>query len=205
MFSGQKRRPARNDKRDAILQSAWKLIRHYGYNKTTIEDIAQGAGVGKGTVYLHFRSKSEIMLALTDLTNQRIFDEIEDIAKGDAPPAQRLRMCLLYRVMTLFDIVKRYPHSQDVIARLLPEIVPRLEGYVRRHGELLGGIVAEGAASGEFSVTDPEATGKLLADLFELLTPPHYRFGSRKELERFTDGIIDLALAGITRKERSAS
>ncbi|HUT77737.1 MAG TPA: TetR/AcrR family transcriptional regulator [Polyangia bacterium] len=205
MSSGQKKRPAKDDKRNAILQAAWKLIRHYGYNKTTIEEIAQEAGVGKGTVYLHFRSKTEIMLALTDLTNQRIIDEIERIAAGDAPPARRLRQCLLHRIMTLFDIVSRYPRSQDVIARLLPEIVHRLEGFVRRHGELLGGIVADGVAAGEFDVADPAATGQLLARLFELLTPPHYRFGSRKELERFTDEIIDLTLAGISRKERRTS
>jgi len=205
MSSGQKKRPAKDDKRNAILQAAWKLIRHYGYNKTTIEEIAQEAGVGKGTVYLHFRSKTEIMLALTDLTNQRIIDEIERIAAGDAPPARRLRQCLLHRIMMLFDIVSRYPRSQDVIARLLPEIVHRLEGFVRRHGELLGGIVADGVAAGEFDVADPAATGQLLARLFELLTPPHYRFGSRKELERFTDEIIDLTLAGISRKERRTS
>jgi AcrR family transcriptional regulator len=205
MSSGQKQRPAKNDKKDALLQAAWKLIRHYGYNKTTIDDIAREAGVGKGTVYLHFRSKTEIMLALTDLTNQRIIDGIEHLAAGDGPPVQRLRQCLLHRIMTLFDIVNRYPRSQDVIARLLPEIVHRLEGHVRRYGGLLGGIIAEGAISGEFAVADPAATGQMLAKLFELLTPPHYRFGSRKELERFTNEIIDLALVGISRKERRTS
>jgi AcrR family transcriptional regulator len=202
MNSGQKRRVPKNDKRDAILQASWKLIRHYGYNKTTVEDIAQSAGVGKGTVYLHFRSKSEIMLALTDLTNQRIVGDLEQIAAKDTPPTERLRECLLHRIMTLFDIVDRYPHSQDVIASLLPEIVQRLEGYVRRHGELLGEILRQGCASGELAVDDPTATGQLLANLFELLTPPHYRFRSRKALEQFANETIDLILSGLSSNAR---
>jgi AcrR family transcriptional regulator len=198
MNSGQKKRLSKNDKRNAILQAAWKLIRHYGYNKTTVEDISQSAGVGKGTVYLHFRSKAEIMLALTDLTNQRIEAELEEIAANkDAPPAERLRQCVLHRIMTLFDIVHRYPHSEDVIASLLPEIVQRLDRYVRRHGELLGEIIEQGCASGELAVDDPAETGLLLANLFELLTPPHYRFRSRKSLERFANETIDVILSGL--------
>lgn len=191
---------AKNDKHDAILRAAWDLIRHYGYNKTTIGDIAREARVGKGTVYLYFKSKTEIMLSLTDLTNERITAELERIASGHEPPEERLRACVLHRIMTLFDLVHRYPHSQDVIASILPEIVERLERYVRRHGELLGQIVEEGCASGTLATDDPAAAGQLLANLFEFLTPPYYRFESRKSLERFTGQIVDLVLDGLKAK-----
>jgi len=190
----------KNDKRDAILRAAWGLIRHYGYGKTTIDDIAGKAGVGKGTVYLYFRSKTDIMLSLTDLTNERITSELEKIASGKKPPEDRLRACVLYRIMTLFDLVNRYPHSEDVIASILPEIVERLERYVRRHGELLGQIVQEGCAAGTLVSNDPDATGQLLANLFEFMTPPYYRFDSRKSLERFAGQVIDLVLDGLKKK-----
>ena len=187
------------DKREAILQAAWSLIRHYGYSKTTIDDIAREAGVGKGTIYLYFRSKVEIMLALTDLTNQRITSELERIASGDGTPEERLRACVLYRLMTLFDLVNRYPHSEDVIAVILPEIVERLERYVHRHGELLGQIVEEGCRAGTLVSDDPAAAGQLLARLFEFMTPPYYRFDSRESLERFAGETLDLLLEGLRR------
>ncbi len=187
-------------KRDAILQAAWGLIRHYGYSKTTIDDIAKRAKVGKGTVYIYFRSKTDIMLALTDLTNQHITQELERIAAEEKPPEERLRACVLYRIMTLFDLVNRYPHSEDVIAAILPEIVERLDRYVRRHGELLGQLVREGCVAGKLVSADPAATGQLLASLFEFLTPPYYRFKSRKAIERFTGEIVDLMLNGLKKK-----
>lgn len=186
-----------NDKREAILKAAWELIRHYGYSKTTIDDIARQAKVGKGTIYLYFRSKTEIMLALTDLTNERITRELERIASEDEPPEARLRACVLYRIMTLFDLVNRYPHSEDVIASMLPEIVERLDRYVRRHGELLGQIVREGCDAGVLVSEDPDATGQLLARLFEFMTPPYYRFDSRKSLEQFVGETLDLILGGL--------
>ena len=71
----------RSEKREAILHAAWGLIRHYGYNKTTIDDIAKKDHVGKGTVYLYFKSTTDIMLALTDLTNDRITRQLERIAE----------------------------------------------------------------------------------------------------------------------------
>ena len=186
-----------NRKRDAILHAAWALIRHYGYSKTTIDDIARKAGIGKGTVYLYFRSKTDIMLALTDLTNERITSELERIAAENKPPEERLRACIIYRIMTLFDLVHRYPHSEDVIASILPEIVERLDRYVRRHGELLGQIVRLGRSEGLLVSQDPEATGQLLANLFEFMTPPYYRFKSRESLERFAGEVVDLMLVGL--------
>jgi len=194
--SREETRP-KNDKRDAILHAAWALIRHYGYSKTTIDDIARKAGVGKGTVYIYFRSKTDIMLALTTLTNERITGELERLAAQDKPPEERLRACIVYRIMTLFDLVNRYPHSEDVIASILPEIVARLDRYVRRHGELLGQIVREGCAAGILVSRDPEATGQLLANLFEFMTPPYYRFGSRESLEQFAGEVVTLMLNGL--------
>lgn len=197
MNSGQPNIRGKNDKREGILQAAWSLIRHYGYNKTTIDDIAKKAGVGKGTVYLYFRSKAEIMLALTDLTNERITKELEKIAAESTSPLDRLRRCLLFRVLTLFDLVHKYPHSEDVIASMLPDIVERLKRYVRRHGELLGDILQEGTEQGDFQTDEPHEVGQLLAGLFEFLTPPYYRFHSRTSLESFANRVIDLLISGI--------
>lgn len=47
-----------------ILDAAASLIAHYGYDKTTVSDIAREAGVSKGAIYLHWRSKDELVEAL---------------------------------------------------------------------------------------------------------------------------------------------
>ena len=47
-----------------ILKTATDLIIHYGYDKTTMEDIARGAGISRSTLYNHWKSKSDIVDAI---------------------------------------------------------------------------------------------------------------------------------------------
>lgn len=52
--------------RETIKQAALELFRRYSYVKTSVSDIAAASGIGKGTVYLSFRTKEEILFALLD-------------------------------------------------------------------------------------------------------------------------------------------
>lgn len=56
--------------RDNIKKAARELFRRYSYVKTSVSDIAAAAGIGKGSVYLSFKTKEEILFALlTDEIN----------------------------------------------------------------------------------------------------------------------------------------
>lgn len=52
------------EREQRILDAASRLIMHYGYDKTTVSDIAQEAGISKGAIYLHFASKEDLFEAL---------------------------------------------------------------------------------------------------------------------------------------------
>ena len=64
----EKRKPSdlsRLDERaQRILAAATRLILHYGYDKTTMSDIAAAANVSKSTLYLYWQSKEELFRAL---------------------------------------------------------------------------------------------------------------------------------------------
>lgn len=55
---------ANNNREQRILDAAAELISLYGYDKTSVSDIAEAAGISKGAVYLHFSSKEELFEAL---------------------------------------------------------------------------------------------------------------------------------------------
>lgn len=54
----------RQERANRILDAATALILRWGYNKTTIDDIARQAGVAKGTIYLHWKTREELFVAL---------------------------------------------------------------------------------------------------------------------------------------------
>ena len=53
--------PFEQEKEDRILNAATELFAHYGFKKTSIDQIANKAGVGKGTVYLICESKEDLL------------------------------------------------------------------------------------------------------------------------------------------------
>ena len=57
-------RAADPDREQRILDAAADLIAHFGYDKTTVDDIARRAGVSKGAIYLHFKSKDDLFEGL---------------------------------------------------------------------------------------------------------------------------------------------
>lgn len=64
-----------NEREHRILDAARTLILRYGYDKTTVSDIAREAGVSKGAIYLHFDSKESLFDALVMRQITRYTDE----------------------------------------------------------------------------------------------------------------------------------
>ncbi|MER6576175.1 helix-turn-helix domain-containing protein [Nonomuraea sp. NPDC001023] len=69
--------PARQlERAHRILDAAAELILRWGYDKTTLEDVAGRAGVAKGTLYLHWKSRDELFSALLRRERVRMLVEV---------------------------------------------------------------------------------------------------------------------------------
>jgi AcrR family transcriptional regulator len=60
----QRERSKRQIRAERILDAAATLVERWGYKKTTIDDIAKQAGVAKGTIYLHWKTREALFMAL---------------------------------------------------------------------------------------------------------------------------------------------
>ncbi|HVK69579.1 MAG TPA: helix-turn-helix domain-containing protein [Polyangium sp.] len=68
---------------DRILDAAAMLLLRMGYRKVTIEDIAKQADIGKGTVYLHWRSKEQLFQALLRRESIVLVEGMRDRLRSD--------------------------------------------------------------------------------------------------------------------------
>jgi len=71
------------EREERILEAAAKLIAHYGYDKTTVSDIAEEAGISKGAVYLHYKSKEELFDALIIHEGMKMLDVMLERVEAD--------------------------------------------------------------------------------------------------------------------------
>src|SRR5690349_6540720 len=81
----------RQQKRRVILDAAAAEIARYGYDRANINTIAEHAGIGRGTIYLYFDSKDEILDALLDTIGSLIDDTVRTSLELDVPWSERLR------------------------------------------------------------------------------------------------------------------
>jgi AcrR family transcriptional regulator len=83
-----------------ILDAAATLILRYGYQRTTIEDIAREAGVGKGTLYLHWNTREALFAALILREKVAMAEDIKQRLTYD-PAGATLRGLLKHAALAL--------------------------------------------------------------------------------------------------------
>jgi AcrR family transcriptional regulator len=88
---GQIKKPA---VRDALLKSALRRFAKKGYARTTLEEIAGGAGVSTANVYVYFGSKLEILYAIYEPWMRERLGALEERMKALADPRRKLRLML---------------------------------------------------------------------------------------------------------------
>ncbi len=196
--------PVATTARDTILDAAESLLGRYGYRKTTMDDIAREARIGKGTTYLHFRSKEEVFLTTIDRIVDRLCDRLRMIAVGNGTLAERLEAMLVERVLYRFDCVSHYPASLDEIFGSL-----RLS-YLERRGRNLEkeAAVFEATLLGSEYLTggmipDTRNAAEALLESTNSLLPyglSPRELGNRCDVERRVRRIASVMVAGILSK-----
>lgn len=84
-YSGMSVTPQLQERQDTILDAAYQAFATYGYRRTAMDDIAQGAGMSRSALYLHWRNKEDLFRALA----LRHFDAaLRDMTAALARPGQ---------------------------------------------------------------------------------------------------------------------
>jgi len=191
--------------KDAILDATDRLLARFGYKKMTVEDIAAEVGIGKGTIYLHFTSKEEIVLSHVDRIVDRLKERLRAIARSDVPAAERLRLMLLTRVLFRFDSIQHYTQSlDDLLAALRPGLLARRATYFEAEAQIFAKLLTEGRESGEFEFEDEHVSAHALLQATNGLLPYSLsptQLGAREEVEQRAAAVTDLILRGLLNRK----
>jgi len=79
------------DKREKIIRAAWEIFTTRRYHESTMDDVAEAAGVGKGTLYRYFSDKEALFAATISDAIDNLRDEIERIVSREDDPSASLR------------------------------------------------------------------------------------------------------------------
>jgi AcrR family transcriptional regulator len=196
--------PSQPEIRDAVLDAAERLFEHFGYRKTTVEEIAQEAKIGKGSVYLHFASKEDLGLCWLKRLHGHILGDLVAITESDAPFAQRLEAVLTQRVMLRFDVFTRHRRSMDEAMTTLREIVhERREEFHCQEATLFSELIRKGVEAGEFIEDSPFETAISMVIATNSLLPYSLKpiqLGDRDTVLAKTTSLARLLVRAVTPK-----
>lgn len=153
-------------KRDVILDAALERFAHYGFRRTSMEDIAQQAGISRAAVYLHFSNKEDVFRALARRMHERALAEASSAALAPGPAAERLTEVLRAKLEAFFEIVSTTAHARELLdenSRLCGDISTEFRA---RHLDLLRSVIESAAKKGELA---PQSAGLSPANAAEML------------------------------------
>ena len=191
----------REDIRDLILDAVDVLLAKFGYRKMTMEDVARQVGIGKGTIYLHFPSKDELILSHIDRIADRVAARLREIADSSESYPKRIREMLAARVLVRFDSVSHYSQSlNELLSAVRTALLARRESYFRTEAKIFEAVIRDGARVGALDCPDPKTASRVLVQCTNALLPfslSARELGRRAELEEEVSRIAELLVKGL--------
>ncbi|HVY83885.1 MAG TPA: TetR/AcrR family transcriptional regulator [Caulobacterales bacterium] len=185
--------------RDRILHAAMARIKHYGYGKTTMAEIAADCGMSPGNIYRFFEAKIDIAEAMA---RKHYADEHGVMAavarRKDLTVDQKLREIFFTRMRDNYRLVEENAKILEVAEVLATERPLFFNECLAQDRVTLAALLQEGIDSGLFAPCDTDFTAEMLQSatakfgfpkLFSRLTLP--------KLERELNGVFELIFNGL--------
>ncbi len=188
-----------DDKEGRILKAATGLFAKYGLRKTTVDEIAKAAGVGKGTIYLFFSTKEDLFAAVVRREGAELLECVRAAVRKQSTAKEKLRTFILTRFQTIEELVTLHEVSTDVLAELRPEIAEARKEYVLAERGLIQGILEEGVERQELEMSDIPLATLTISATMQALEAPWVFEGRELRLERKVDALLGMFIKELKR------
>jgi len=185
-------------RREQILDAAIALFRRYGVRKTTVDEIAAEAGIGKGSVYLEFPSKDEVFFALVEDHERQILAEVLRLAASRRRLEGRLIEVALVRPLRNYDEMEQLPEIFEVLAALRGRLAERIRPYHVQCEQVAARLIREGCELGLFRVSDAEKPARLFYSAFDVSFVLAMQGMERATLEKTLRDLGRLLISGLS-------
>lgn len=191
------------DTRRRIEDTAERLFRTMGYQKTAVADIARELGMSPANVYRFFASKSAINEAIAARMLGGVEEELWAIARSPGPPSDRLRSLLRILQRRHLDLFFTERRLHDMVTAAMAEHWGVIERFIQGVTGAVRHVLMDGMAAGEFARLDPDATANQVKQAVMVFVHPVLiaecvgNRMSEDDLAAQLDGMVDLLLRAL--------
>jgi AcrR family transcriptional regulator len=151
------------ERRYQILNAAEGVFTEKGFDEARMEDIAEKTGLSKGTLYLYFKGKDDLIIAILDRIFQYEFEEMERLVEADLSATESILQFTELAIQDISKMLRLMPIAYEFLALAFRNryVQHALKQYLGRYLDILVPIIQRGIDTGEFRPV--EATEVALA------------------------------------------
>jgi AcrR family transcriptional regulator len=150
-------RPNVSDQRKSqILNAAEVVFTKKGFDEARMNDIAEKTGLSKGTLYLYFKSKDDLIVAILDRIFQNEFRQLENLQQTEANASEAIWKLTDTIAKDIVRLLRLIPIIYGFLALAFrnKHVQRALKEYINRYLNILIPIIQRGIDSGEFRLVD---------------------------------------------------
>lgn len=186
-------------RRQAIIDAAVAVFVQHGFAAATTDQIARAAGLSKGGLYWHFKSKDEILSALLLEFFDRDLLEVREVLAGSGSASERLRQFVAHSAASMQQFEQRYPIMLEFYSLAARDQAVRefLQKYYARYQYVLCELLQQGFTQGEFRQGNAQSAATNLIAVFEGLMLLRAINPAATNLDVQLEAAIDLLVRGL--------
>ncbi len=201
-MSKEKRTSARTKaKQDAVLDAAADVFAQYGFKRTTMNDIAEAAGISRPALYLMFENKEHLFHELAAYRINLALQAANDVLDGDGDVTDRFMESLMVFEKTYTEPVANSPHGEELIdvnLSLASDVMAK--GYADLVSTLAR-VLKEAEEAGKVCFDDTRMTHKSFVELLlSSMKGIKKMASSKEEYRKQTQQVARIFLQGISPK-----
>jgi AcrR family transcriptional regulator len=183
-------------RRHEIFQSAVPLIINQGFDNTSMQEIAQAAGVGKSTLYDYFPTKLRVLLFVFEEELNIVQEQTENIVAQSWPLQEKLSKALEAQLEFILNNKNFFREISLHAMQLEQAGQQRILKKRYAYQDLLRSIIEQGIAEGIFRPVNTRLAVRALIATMEALSYTTRPTGTPKEM---LADVIDIFMDGIKR------
>ena len=148
---------------EVVLTEAQKLFARFGFNKTTVDEIAAASHIAKSTLYHHFPSKEEIFRVVIERESQDLAKRIREAVEAADSPKEKLHAFVVIRMSRLRELTNFYSALREEYLEHYPFIEKIRKKDFEDEMNMFQGILAEGVRENVFNLKDGDVELTALA------------------------------------------
>jgi len=156
--------------RKAIQEAVVNLVTRTGTRKVTMDQVAAEAGLSKGCLYIHFRSKKELLESVKSASFKPLGDQLQEILNGSLTPNQKIES-IVNRLFSYFDENRglfRFLLEEREIAQ--SQVSRQKNSRYRNFVERIANVLDDGVASGLFRHMDSRKVASIFIEAMIAMT-----------------------------------